>query len=231
MKMIEMVNVTKRYANGHEALRQVDFSMEEGQMAFITGHSGAGKSTLLKLIGLLERTNRGKIVVNGEDLIHIKKNRIPLFRRHVGFILQTPHLLPEKSAFANVALPLKIGGYTASEIDHLVRAALDKVGLLKKAKYLSEELSAGEQQRVGMARAIVTKPPLLLSDEPTGNLDPELSEEIMNLFAEFNSTGTTVLIATHDLDLINKLSYPIHTIDNGRFGKHTDTEVAHAKND
>lgn len=132
MKIIELVNVTKRYPNGHEALRQISFDMDAGEMAFITGHSGAGKSTLLKLIGLLERTNRGKIIVNGEDLINIKKNRVPLFRRNVGFILQNPHLLPEKTAFANVALPLKIDGYTKHEIEHLVRAALDKVGLLSK---------------------------------------------------------------------------------------------------
>jgi cell division transport system ATP-binding protein len=229
MNMIELVNVTKRYPNGHEALRQVNFAMAAGQMAFITGHSGAGKSTFLKLIGLLERTNRGKLLVNGEDLINIKKNRIPLFRRSVGFVLQNPHLLPEKNIFANVALPLKIEGYSKTETERYVRAALDKVGLLSKEKYLSEELSAGEQQRVGMARAIVNRPTLILADEPTGNLDPALSEQIIELFEDFNRTGSTVLIASHDVNLIHKKVYPIHEIAQGRFKNDVVMEINDAK--
>lgn len=228
MNMIEIVNLTKRYPNGHEGLRQVNFEMAAGQMAFITGHSGAGKSTFLKLIGLLERTNRGKLVVNGEDLINIKKHRIPLFRRSVGFILQNPHLLPEKSVFANVALPLKIEGCSKAETERFVRAALDKVGLLTKEKYLSEELSAGEQQRVGMARAIVNRPALILADEPTGNLDPALSEQIIDLFEDFNRAGSTVLIASHDLNLLHKKAYPIHEIENGRFKNDEAEEATHA---
>lgn len=227
MAMIEFVNVTKRYPNGHEALRQVNFTMEAGAMAFLTGHSGAGKSTLLKLVGLLERTDRGKIIVNGEDLINIKKNRIPLFRRNVGFVLQNPHLLPERTVFDNVALPLKIEGYTKKEIESFVRAALERVGLLAKEKYLSSEISEGEKQRVGMARAMVRKAPLLIADEPTGNLDPDLSKDIMKLFMEFNQAGTTVLIATHDVELISKLNYPILRIENGRFETSAASEGRH----
>lgn len=223
MPMIELQQVTKRYPNGHEALRQINFVMGAGDMAFVTGHSGAGKSTLLKLIGLLERTNRGKLIVNGEDLINIKKHRIPLFRRNVGFVLQNPHLLPERSLFTNVALPLKIDGYTKTETEHLVRAALDKVGLLSKEKYLSEELSVGEQQRAGMARAIVAKPALLLADEPTGNLDAELSKDIMQLFVDFNNAGTTVLIASHDVALMQSLHYPLYRLEDGRFVNQPET--------
>lgn len=221
--MIEMVNVSKRYPNGYEALQEINFSLPAQEMAFITGHSGAGKSTFLKLIALLERTDRGKLMVNGEDLINIKKSRIPLFRRNMGVVLQNPHLLPDKSAFENVALPLRIDGYGNIEIEHLVRAALDKVGLLEKASYLAMELSAGEQQCVGMARAIVGKPALILADEPTGNLDPDLSNDIMDLFIEFNRAGSTVLVVSHNVDLLRKKPYPIYHIEAGRFVDQTSS--------
>lgn len=214
--MIEMRNVTKRYANGYEALREIDFSMSTGEMAFLTGHSGAGKSTLLKLIGLLERTNRGEIVVNNTDLINIKSSDIPWFRRQIGVVLQNPHLLPEKTVFSNVALPLKIEGYSKNEINYVVTEILNKVGLSGKEKCLSEELSAGEQQRAGIARAMINKPKLLIADEPTGNLDPDLSKDIIHLFEEFNKTGTTVLIASHAVELINMLPYRVYHIENGQ---------------
>jgi len=219
--MINMENVTKRYSNGHEALRGINFSMASGEMAFLTGYSGAGKSKLLKLIGLLERTNRGKIIVNNTDLVAIKDRNIPFFRRQIGIILQNPHLLPNATVFSNVALPLKIEGYTQGEINYAVREVIDNVGLSSKEKYLSEELSAGEQQRVAIARAAVNKPKLLIADEPTGNLDPDLSKDIIQLFETFHRTGTTILIASHAIELINTLPYRAYHIENGQFQTNT----------
>lgn len=214
--MIRFNNVTKRYPSGHEALSDVNFHLAPGELAFLTGHSGAGKSTLLKLIALLERSTRGQVLINGQNLNKVARRRIPFLRRNIGIIFQDHRLLFDRTVFDNVALPLVIAGHGHQEISRRVRAALDKVGLLSKEKLYPITLSGGEQQRVGIARAVVNKPPLLLADEPTGNLDPELSREIMQLFESFNQVGVTVLIASHDLALIERLRHRILVLKQGR---------------
>ncbi|MBD3618518.1 MAG: cell division ATP-binding protein FtsE [Chromatiales bacterium] len=214
--MILFQNVTKRYPTGQEALGQMTLEVGDGEMAFLTGHSGAGKSTLLKLIAMIERPTRGHIVVNGKNLHTLPRRRIPQFRRDIGIIFQDHHLLHDRSVFDNVALPLIIAGYRQQEIGRRVRAALDKVSLLHKEKAFPVTLSTGEQQRVGIARAVVNRPAILLADEPTGNLDPELSREIMGLFEEFNQVGTTVLVASHDLDLIAPMGKRMISLKGGR---------------
>ena len=214
--MIRFDNVSKRYPGGHEALSNVSLQMEDGAMAFLTGHSGAGKSTLLKLIAMIERVTRGQVFVDGQNVSRIGKRRIPYIRRKIGFIFQDHHLLFDRTVFDNVALPLIIAGYRHQDIARRVRAALDKVGLLSKERLYPITLSGGEQQRVGIARAVVNKPRLLLADEPTGNLDPDLSREIMNLFAEFNDVGVNVLIASHDIALIEQMDYPVLVLENGK---------------
>ena len=213
--MITFDKVVKRYSAGHEALSQVSFSMAAGEMAFLTGHSGAGKSTLLKLIALIERPSMGQLIVNDYDTKQVKKHQIPEFRRQIGVIFQAPHLLQERTIFDNVALPLVIAGIPHQAIAKRVRAALDMVGLLAQEKCYPLQLSGGEQQRVGIARAVVHKPNLLLADEPTGNLDPVLSAEIMRLFEQLNEVGVTVLVATHDLGLIAGLRHRILTLKKG----------------
>jgi cell division transport system ATP-binding protein len=214
--MIRFDNIVKRYPNGYEALSRASFHLPRGQLAYLTGHSGAGKSTLLKLIALIERPTRGQIFLDDVNLNNVPNRRIPMMRRKLGIIFQNHHLLSDRSAFDNVALPLVIQGYRHREIGKRVRAALDQVGLLSKEKAAPITLSGGEQQRVGIARAIVHKPTLLLADEPTGNLDPDLSREIMALFARFNQFGTTVLIASHDLDLIRITGHPVISLNAGR---------------
>jgi len=214
--MINFEQVTKRYEDGYEALNELSFHVAQGEMAFLTGHSGAGKSTLLKLIMLMERSTRGKVVVSGRDLSEINRRKVPFYRRNIGLVFQDHQLLFDRSVFDNVALPLIISGAQPREIGRRVRAALDKVGLLSKEKLLPLALSGGEQQRVGIARAVVNKPALLLADEPTGNLDPELSAEIMRLFEQFNQVGVTVMIATHDLSLIARMKHRILTLQQGR---------------
>ena len=214
--MIRFDNVSKRYPGGKEALRGVSLHLEAGSMAFLTGHSGAGKSTLLKLIALLERTSRGQLFFDGENLSRLKRRRIPHLRRKIGIIFQNHRLLFDRTVFDNVALPLIIAGHGHAETGRRVRAALDKVGLLGMERAYPITLSGGEQQRVGIARAIVNRPKLLLADEPTGNLDPELSRDIMHLFEQFNQVGVTVLIASHDLDLISRLPYPRLRLEQGR---------------
>jgi cell division transport system ATP-binding protein len=220
--MIRFDNVSKRYPGGFEALHNVGFELEAGAMAFLTGHSGAGKSTLLKLIALIERVTRGQIFFNGQNVTKIGRRRIPYLRRRIGFIFQDHHLLFDRTVFDNVALPLVIAGYRHQDIARRVRAALDKLGLLGKERLYPITLSGGEQQRVGIARAVVNKPQLLLADEPTGNLDPDLSLEIMELFGLFNRVGVTVLIASHDVSLIDRLEYPVIQLEHGRL---LDTEV------
>ncbi len=214
--MIRFDNVGKRYAGAREALAGVSFHLEAGEMAFLTGHSGAGKSTLLKLIAMLERASYGQVFFNGQNITRIGKRRIPYLRREIGIIFQNYKLLNDRTVFDNVALPLVIAGFSYQEIRRRVRAALDKVGLLDKEKRYPVMLSGGEQQRVGVARAVVNKPPLLLADEPTGNLDPALSEEMMHLFEQFNQVGVTVLIASHDLDLISRMNHRVFTLGQGR---------------
>jgi len=202
--MLQFINVSKRYSDSGEVLSNVSFRLEKGEMAFLTGHSGAGKSTLLKLIPVIERPNRGQVLFDGRPINHISKREVPYLRRKLGLIFQDYRLLHDRTVFDNVALPLLIAGYSQQETARRVRAALDKVGLLRKEKRYPLALSGGEQQRVGIARAIVHKPSLILADEPTGNLDPGLSAEIMDLFKEFNQVGVTLLIASHDLGLISR---------------------------
>ena len=214
--MITFDRVSKRYPEGHEALSEVSFNIAGDELVFLTGHSGAGKSTLLKLIMLMERPSRGQIVVNGHNLNNMRGAQIPRLRRQVGVVFQNHQLLFDRSVYDNVALPLLISGYSARDIGRRVRAALDKVGLLNREKAMPVTLSGGEQQRVGIARAVVNKPRLLLADEPTGNLDPALSAEIMNLFEQFNRVGVTVLIASHDLALISRMQHRIVTLRQGR---------------
>jgi cell division transport system ATP-binding protein len=214
--MIQFTNVSKRYPGGHDALSNVSFHMEKGAMAFLTGHSGAGKSTLLKLIALIDRTTRGQLFLDGENVTRISNRRIPYIRRKIGFIFQDHHLLFDRTVFDNVALPLVIAGYPHQEIGKRVRAALDKLGLLNKERVYPITLSGGEAQRVGIARAVVNKPMLLLADEPTGNLDPELSREIMTLFGLFNDVGVSVLVASHDISLIEQLDYPVLQLAHGK---------------
>lgn len=214
--MITFTNTSKRYPGGFEALNDINFHLAAGEMAFLTGHSGAGKSSLLKLIALIERCSNGQVMVNGKNLARIGRRGIPYHRRNVGVIFQDHRLLFDRTVFDNVALPLVIAGNSRQEIHKRVRAALDKVDLLDKEKLYPITLSGGEQQRVGIARAVVNKPPLLLADEPTGNLDPELSREIMAIFEEFQRVGVSVLIASHDIALIQTLPYRILQLDHGR---------------
>ena len=214
--MIHFQNLFKRYPGGHDALSDVSFELADAEMAFLTGHSGAGKSTLLKIISLIERPTRGQALLNNVNLAKVSKRRVPYLRRQIGIIFQDHKLLFDRNVFDNVALPLAIAGFRHQEIGRRVRAALDKVGLLDKEKQNPISLSGGEQQRVGIARAVVNKPPLLLADEPTGNLDPELSWEIMQLFESFNQVGVSVLIASHDLELIKRMDHRILTLHQGR---------------
>lgn len=213
--MIRFNNVSKRYENGHDALKHININLDKGEMAFLTGHSGAGKSTLLKLVSLVERSTRGEVFVNDINLNKVSNRRVPFVRRNIGMIFQDHRLLFDRSVFDNVALPLIIAGHPHREIGRRVRASLDKVGLLKKEKLEPIMLSGGEQQRVGIARAVVNKPPLVLADEPTGNLDPELSAEIMGLFQQFNQVGVSLLVASHDLGLIARMRYRTITLKNG----------------
>jgi cell division transport system ATP-binding protein len=214
--MITFEHVSKRYTNGVSALRDVSFTLDRGEMAFLTGHSGAGKSTLLRLVLLLERATAGRVRVNGHDFDRVPSRRAPHIRQSIGMIFQDHQLLADKSIFDNVALPLMIAGLAYREIGRRVRAALDQVGLLHREDALPDRLSGGEQQRVGIARAIVAMPPLLLADEPTGNLDPDLSQDLFELFAQLNGQGTTVLIASHDLALIRSMGRRVLVLSDGR---------------
>ncbi|HTP39357.1 MAG TPA: cell division ATP-binding protein FtsE [Steroidobacteraceae bacterium] len=200
--MIRFEQVGKRYRNGHTALSGLSLEVAAGEMVFLTGRSGAGKSTVLKLIALLERPTRGTVVVNGAHTATLAASRIPAFRRQIGVVFQDHRLLMDRPVFDNVALPLVVTDTGLKEIDKRVRASLDQVGLLGRERVLPSELSVGEQQRVGIARALVSKPPLVIADEPTGNLDPGLARETLELFQRFNKVGVTLVIATHDLQLV-----------------------------
>ncbi|GAA4649399.1 cell division ATP-binding protein FtsE [Kistimonas scapharcae] len=214
--MIHFDTITKRYPNGHVGLNQISFRLDRGEMAFLTGHSGAGKSSLLKLIILMDRPTSGGIQVGGYQLSKLRRAQIPSLRRNIGVVFQNHQLLFDRSVFDNVAIPLQVAGFSPEEGARRVRAALDMVGLLNKEKQNPLSLSTGEQQRVGIARAVVNRPPVLLADEPTGNLDPELSEEIMQLFHNFHQAGVTVLVATHDLDLVQRMGKRVLTLDQGQ---------------
>ncbi len=205
--MIIFNEVSKRYPNSYQALQSVSFHLKRGELAFLTGHSGAGKSTLLRLIALLERNVGGQILINGQNINRLANHHVPYLRRRIGMAFQDHRLLFDRTVFDNVALPLIVVGCGHKEIRRRVRAALDKVGLLNKEKSYPVTLSGGQQQRVGIARAVVNKPPIILADEPTGNLDPALAKEIMNLFLQFNQVGVTVLIASHALGLIKSMGH------------------------
>lgn len=214
--MIRFDSVFKRYPETGDVLKNISFHLRPGEISFLTGHSGAGKSTVLKLIGLMERVTRGHIFLDGQDLSVVKERHVPFLRRKMGFIYQDYKLLQDRTVFDNVALPLVIEGYGHQEISRRVRAALDKVGLLGKEKKFPVGLSGGEQQRVGIARAVVNKPPMIIADEPTGNLDPDLSAEIMALFEHFQQVGVTILIASHDIALIQRMNHRVIRLDHGQ---------------
>ena len=213
--MISLSNVSKRYPGGRQALHDVGFTIESGELAFITGHSGAGKTTLLKLLAAIERPTSGSIVVNGQNVGTLQSRAVPFLRRKFGLIFQDHKLLFDRDVFDNVALPLEIAGYGAKDAARRVRAALDKVGLLKYEKALPITLSGGEQQRLCIARAIVHRPAILLADEPTGNLDADYAAEIGELFRSFNQVGVTVVVATHDQTLLARLQPRVIALRNG----------------
>ncbi len=223
--MIQFERVSKVYSGGHMALQRVSFHIRPGEMAFLTGHSGAGKSTLLKLISVQERPSDGRILFQQRDLSQITKADVPYIRRQIGMIFQDHRLLMDRTVFENVALPLQIVGTSPLEIQKRVMAALDKVHLHDKAQHLPLMLSGGEQQRVGIARAIVNMPSLLLADEPTGNLDADLAQEIMALFRELNAQGMAILVASHDQHLIEQSGLRKLTLAQGRIVE--DTGVAY----
>jgi cell division transport system ATP-binding protein len=214
--VIKFDRVSKLYPGGSRALADVSFTIERGSMVFLTGHSGAGKSTLLRLVMMLERASRGQVIVNDRNLSTTPDRLAPQVRRETGMIFQDHKLLKDKTVADNVALPLMIAGLKYADIRKRVRGALDKVGLRDKESAWPLTLSGGEQQRVGIARAIVGMPPLLLADEPTGNLDPMLSRELFALFEQLSEQGTTVLIASHDLDLIRRMRKRVLVLSTGR---------------
>ncbi len=217
--MIRLDDVSKQFPGGQEALSGLSLSVETGDMVFVTGHSGAGKSTLLRLIALIERPTSGQVIVDGQNTRRVKRRKIPAYRRQIGMVFQDHKLLYDRPVFDNVALPLIIGGMGYREAGRRVRPALEQVGLLHKEKRSPSTLSAGEQQRVGIARAIVSRPKLLIADEPTGNLDPDLSLEVMRIFRRFNEVGVTVLIASHDIALIDKLGCRRIELDSGKLAR------------
>jgi cell division transport system ATP-binding protein len=216
MALLRFDNVTKAYPGSAPALSEVSFAVEEGEMLFVTGHSGAGKSTLLRLVHLSERPSRGTVLVNERNLAKVRGGKVPLHRRQVGVVFQDHRLLTDRSVYDNVALPLLIAGTPGAEVGKRVRAMLDKVGLGERERSLPMQLSTGEQQRVGIARAIIAQPQLLVADEPTGNLDPQLAAEIMQLFASLPALGTTVIVASHDLALVKRMRRRVLVLDHGK---------------
>jgi cell division transport system ATP-binding protein len=216
MTVLRFDNVSKQYPGGHVALRDVSFAVNPGEMLFVTGHSGAGKSTLLKLIHLSERPSRGAVLLGERNLRKVSGRGVAMHRREVGLVHQDHRLLGDRSVFENVALPLILRGMRRDDIGKRVRSVLDRLGLGARAEALPTQLSAGEQQRVGIARALIGEPRLLVADEPTGNLDPTLSAEIMALFAALPERGTSVLVASHDLALVKRMKKRVLVLDHGR---------------
>ncbi|MCD9033692.1 cell division ATP-binding protein FtsE [Luteimonas sp. Y-2-2-4F] len=216
MSVLRFDSVSKQYPGGHVALSDVSFEVGEGEMLFITGHSGAGKSTLLKLVHLAERPSRGAVLFAERNLLRVRGRRVALHRRDIGVVFQDHRLLTDRSVFENVSLPLILRGMRRADIAKRVRGALERLGLAARERALPTQLSAGEQQRVGIARAIVGEPKLLVADEPTGNLDPTLSAEIMALFETLPARGTSVMIASHDLALVRRMRKRVLVLDQGR---------------
>ena len=214
--MIRFDRVSKRYSNGRDALREVSLQVEPGEFVFLTGRSGAGKSSILKLVGLLERPTRGTVTVNGQDTASLPARAIPAYRRRLGMVFQDHQLLMDRPVYDNVALPLVVADAPFRDIDKRVRAALDQVGLLEQVRALPSELSVGEQQRVGIARAVVGKPVVLIADEPTGNLDHALALDVMRLFRRFHEVGVTVVVATHDLSLVEEFGQRSIHVEDGK---------------
>jgi cell division transport system ATP-binding protein len=218
---VEFRQVTRRYDSGQDALREVTVRFEEGSMTFLTGHSGAGKSTFLRLLLCLDRPTRGQILVNGVNVAQLPRRRLAFYRQHLGAVFQDHHLLAERTVYDNVALPLRVVGVAERDVARRVRAALSLVGLLGREAQLPRQLSTGEQQRVGIARAVVGRPKILLADEPTGNLDPELSRDIMHVFRQFNQLGTTVIVASHDRELVGSMGERIIELAHGQIVRDT----------
>lgn len=214
--MISFSQVCKRYPNGFDALKNIGFTLEAGEMALITGHSGAGKSTLLRLIAAIERPSSGSIIVNGQNVSAIKSGAIPFLRRNLGMVFQDQKILFDRTVFDNVLLPLQISGFGSRAATGRVRAALDKVGLLDREKARPITLSGGEQQRLCIARAIVNRPSILIADEPTSNLDADYVRDIMGMFKSFHQVGVTVLIATHDVELLGSTRLRIFELNHGQ---------------
>jgi cell division transport system ATP-binding protein len=213
--MISFNQVCKRYPNGFDALKNITFSLEAGEMALITGHSGAGKSTLLRIIAAIERPSSGDIIVNGQNVGALKGGAIPFLRRNLGLVFQDQKILFDRSVFNNVMLPLQISGFDSKAAARRVRAALDKVGLLRKEKARPVTLSGGEQQRLCIARAIVNRPSILIADEPTSNLDEDYARDIMQMFTSFHQVGVTVLISTHDVELLDRERLRVFALNQG----------------
>ena len=216
MAVLRFDNVSKQYPGGHVALADVSFEVQPGEMLFVTGHSGAGKSTLLKLIHLAERPSRGAVLFADRTLQKVRGGTVPLHRRDVGVVFHDHRLLADRSVYDNIALPLVLRGMKRGEIGKRVRSVLERLGLAARERALPPQLSAGEQQRVGIARAVVAEPKLLVADEPTGNLDPTLSAEIMALFASLPERGTSVLVASHDLGLVKRMKRRVLVLDHGQ---------------
>ena len=214
--MVSFSAVAKRYPGGQEALKDVSFSLEAGELAFLTGRSGAGKSTLLKLIPAIERPSAGSVVVNGQNVGALKRAAIPYLRRNIGLVFQDQKLLYDRSVYDNVMLPLAFSAHAPKEAARRARAALDKVGLLGRERANPIQLSGGEQQRLAIARAVVNRPALLVADEPTANLDAESAARILDIFVDFNQVGVTVLIATHDQALVARYGKRVLRLEGGR---------------
>jgi cell division transport system ATP-binding protein len=214
--LVSFSAVAKRYPGGYEALKDVSFSIEPGELVFLTGRSGAGKSTLLKLIPAIERPSAGSVIVNGQNVSALKRAAIPYLRRTLGLVFQDTKLLYDRSVYDNVMLPLAFSAHAPKEAARRARAALDKVGLLAREKARPVQLSGGEQQRLAIARAVVNRPALLLADEPTANLDAESAGRILDIFVEFQQVGVTVLVSTHDLALVQRYGRRVLELDAGR---------------